>query len=284
MRGEADILAQVVGWAEPNETVRAAVMTSSRTQPGREADFLSDYDIEVFVANLEPFASDDEWLRPFGPIMVRWPRRPRATCHEDGITRLVHFTDGARIDFQILPVGSLKPEAYDDGYRVLIDKDGLTSALGEPTYTMYHVRKPTREEYEEVVHDFWWDATYVPKCLWRDELPFATHMHGTWLREKFLNAVIEWHIGLNHDWAVNPGVHGRWFKRYLDAETWADYEATFASADLEDRWRAFFALVALMRRLAKEVGEALGYPYPEEMDRELVDYFARVQFTPCPER
>lgn len=279
MRTEGEVLAQLRGWAEGNSLVRAVVLTSSRAVPGRETDFLSDYDVELYVKDLEPFARDDRWLDAFGSILVRWPYRPRATCGEGGITRLVLFGDGVRIDFQISDKTSIPHDAYDDGYEVLVGKDDLTAGLDPPTYSEHLVRKPSAEEYEALVHEFWWDATYVPKYLWRDELPFAASMLGQAVRDEFLRKVVEWYIGLKRGWSVNTGVRGRRFKRYLDAETWSEYASTFAGAGIEENWKAFFNAVALFRRLAREAGEGLGYEYPEELDREMTAYYLRIRNT-----
>ena len=177
MRTEEEVLKQFNMWAQKNNLVRAAVLTSSRVSPEREKDFLSDYDIELYVANLELFRKDDQWLNTFGPIMVRWPFRPRSTFSEEWITRLVLFKDGVRIDFQISDQKIIKLDAYEDGYKVLLDKDNLTAGLREPTFSKYFIRKPSREEYDTLVHEFWWNAIYVPKYLWRDELPHYDWFH-----------------------------------------------------------------------------------------------------------
>lgn len=280
MRTEEEVLTQFDNWARGNDLVRAAILTSSHADPECETDFLSDYDIELYVADLEPFRKDDEWLNAFGPIMARWPLRPRSTSGWEGwITRLVLFKDGVRIDFQISDRTVIDPDAYDDGYRVLIDKDNLTAHLNEPTFSKFAIRKPSREEYDTLVQEFWWNAAYVPKHLWRDELPCAASMLGQAVRDKYLRTVIEWFIGLRHDWSVNTGIRGRRFKRYLDAETWAQYTSTFAGADIEENWQAFFNAVALFRKLARIVGESLGYEYPLEVDKEMSDYYSRIRST-----
>ena len=215
MRSEEQVLSQFDAWARGNGLVRAAVLTSSRANPERETDFLSDYDIELYVSDLKPFRRDDEWLSAFGAVMVRWPFKPRSTCNEEGITRLVLFSDGVRIDFQISDRMEIPPDAYDDDYRVLIDKDGLTTGLDAPTHSEHLVKKPTREEYDTLVHEFWWNATYVPKYLWRDELPFAASMLNQAVRDEYLKTIIDWFIGLRHNWSVNTGVRGREFKRLV---------------------------------------------------------------------
>ena len=104
-------------------------------------------------------------------------------------------------------------------------------------------------------------------------------MLGQAVRDEYLRTVIEWTIGLEHNWQVNTGMHGRKFKQYLDDKTWAEYESTFCGASIEENWQAFRNAVALFRRLAKAVGERLGYEYPEQVDRDASAYYARIRST-----
>lgn len=277
MRTQKQILEQFDAWSRSNELVRAAILTSSRANPKRETDVLSDYDIEFYVTDIEPFRRSDTWLTHFGEVMVRWPFTPRSGAPWADITRLVIFSDAVRIDFQIHKVAAIAPDAFDDDYNVLIDKDGLLSQLIAPTHTKYLVKKPTRDQYETLVNEFWWNAHYVPKYLRRDELPFAASILAESVRNKYLHAVIEWFIGLHNDWSVNTGICGQKFKRYLDEQTWAEYESTFSRAGLEDQWQAFFSAVTLFRKLAKQVGKVLGYTYPEKIDRDMTEYYLWIQ-------
>ena len=117
----------------------------------------------------------------------------------------------------------------------------------------------------------------MSKYLWRDELPFAASMLGQSVRDKYLRTVIEWFIGLRNNWSVNTGVYGRKFKSYLDDRTWSEYTSTFTGADTEENWQAFFSAVALFRRLASTVGDELGYEYPVQLDREMIDYYSWIR-------
>jgi aminoglycoside 6-adenylyltransferase len=277
VRTENEVLTQFDRWARDNDLVRAAVLTGSRARPDEEIDSLSDYDVELYVGDLTSFQRDDRWLTVFGPIMARWPFRPRSTGDDGWITRLVLFKDGVRIDFQITDQKTIAPDAHDDGYKVLIDKDELTTGLVPPTYSENWVERPSEEEFDTLIHAFWWDATYVPKHLWRDQLPFAASMLGQAIRDEYLQTIIEWFIGLQHDWAVDTGMRGKHFKRYLDRELWREYTATFAGAGIEDNWQAFFNAVALFRKLARAVGENLGYSYPAQMDDEMTEYYWHIR-------
>ena len=272
MKTEKEVLIQFEDWAQANDLVRAAVLTSSRVKPGAVIDFLSDYDITLYVADLQPFRQNDDWLRAFGPILVRWPYKPRSPFDESWLTRLVLFKDGVRIDFQITDKTDLEPIAYRDGYRVLIDKDNLMAGLSEPTYLEHGVKVPSREEFETLTREFWWAAIYVPKHLWRDELPFAKYMLDKVMRYEYLEKVVAWFIGSQHGWSVNTGVHGKWFKTYLDEETWAELELTYTGPKIEENWEAFFRFIALFRRLATAVANELGYSYPVALDKEVTEY------------
>ena len=84
--------------------------------------------------------------------------------------------------------------------------------------------------------------------------------------------MIEWYIAVRHDRAVSTNKYGRFFKRYLDAGTWAELEATFADADIENNWQALFNTIDLFRKLAKYVADNLGYEYPDETDRKITAY------------
>lgn len=160
---------------------------------------------------------------------------------------------------------------------MLLDKDGLTTGLATPTYSAFRTRPPTEEEYEELTKHFWWNVTYVAKYLRRDELFFAKYMLDDGLHHKYLHTVISWHIGMNNEWNANPGAFGRWFKKYLSSEIWAEIELTFTGAGIEENWEATFKTIEVFRRLAAEVGDHLGYEYPADIDRRVTSYLTNIR-------
>ena len=263
-------------WADEQDSVVAMILTSSRANPSAITDIFSDYDIQLFVTDIEPYMND-EWLSYFGNIMIRWPLKPMSTFSKDWITRLVLFDNQVRIDFQITSKGLIETSAYDIGFKVLVDKQGLTKGLNEPTFSEYIIKKPTREEYEALVNGFFWDVIYIAKYLWRDEIYFAKYMFDSAIRFHHLCKIIEWYIGSQNNWAISTGQYGRFFKRYLDPETWAELESTFADAGVENNWVALFKLIGLFRRLAKYVAGNLGYEYPSELDARITEYCNRAE-------
>ena len=71
----------------------------SRANTGSRVDVFSDYDIELYVLDIQSFMND-EWLSFFARPMIRWPFKPMPTHRRDWITRLVIFENEVRIDFQ----------------------------------------------------------------------------------------------------------------------------------------------------------------------------------------
>jgi len=276
MQQERKVIEKLQNWANECDCVRAMVLTSSRVNPDSYTDIFSDYDIELYVKDLQLFMND-KWLSFFSEPIIRWPLKPMSTFDKDWITRLVIFENEVRIDFQITSKKSIDPSAYDSGYRVLIDKDGLTKDLNEPTFSEYKINKPDKEEYESLVNGFFWNATYVAKHLRRDEIYFAKNMLDSSLRFNHLTKMIEWYIASQHNWSISTNKYGRFFKRYLDSKTWAELEATFTDADIENNWQAFFNMIDLFRKLAKYVGNNLGYEYLYQIDQKITDYCKKVK-------
>lgn len=236
-----------------------------------KTDILSDYDIELFVDDLKPFMHDD-WLSVFGTIMIRWPLDPAPTDAGSGITLLVRYRNELRIDFQITDVHAIDFANFPRTHKVLLDKDGLSARFPKPTFKEYIIQKPSEKEFRILVNEFFWDALYVPKNLLRDELPYAKYMFDGVIRFNYFEKMIEWYIGMENDWSVSTDKHGRYFKHYLDAKMWKEYESTFAAADLEENWQAFFHMLSFFSKLAKIVAASLGYAYPQALETEIIAY------------
>lgn len=282
MNSTRDMAKEVVEWAKDNENVRVVNLYASRANPHATLDALSDYDIELFVEDLQPFREGEEWLNPFGEVMVREPY-DSSVWKDGGVGPMVMFKDGQRIDFNIRLRSVLEEEikAGDVGSwnKVLLDKDGITRNMTtlENSDAEYWTKQPTQAEYEELVHHFWWNITHVAKCLFRDQLFYAKYVLDGGLHHHYLRTVLSWHVGMRHHWEVNLGAYGRWLKDYHDSETWADVEATFAGADLEENWNAMFKIAEVFGKISSEVGGRLGYVYPVDLDQNVTNHLARIR-------
>ncbi len=165
----------------------------------------------------------------------------------------------------------------DVGYRVLLDKDGGTTQWQPPTYRAHIPAKPTEAEYRALIDEFWWDTTYVAKALRRGELVFAKFALDYDAKFVALCRLLEWRIQLDYDWSVKPGAYGRGLERLRPTDVWAELARTYVGIEPDENWDALFATVALFRRVAKDVGGALGHAYPEELDERMTAYLDGVR-------
>jgi aminoglycoside 6-adenylyltransferase len=280
---EKDVVDKLVAWGTAHPLIRAMILTSSRSRPDGPVDPLSDYDLILAVSDVRPFAFEDAWISEYGRPMVRWGDQGA----EHGLTtyfRGVVYQNYVRIDYSIWPVEVLERIAADPplpeldmGYRVLLDKDQRTAGWKQPTYQAYIPARPTEAEYQALVEEFWWGTTYVAKSLWRDELVFAKWVLDADLKLETMRRMLEWCIEIDHHWKVAPGLHGRGLKQLLPPDIWSEFASTYVSLDVEETWVALDRVIALFRKLAPDLGNALGYAYPQQVDDQVSAYLEAIR-------
>ena len=275
----------LMDWAEPRETVRAMLLTSTRTSPNARMDLFSDYDVILVVTDIHPFFADRAWLEDFGGVLVLYRDPIKLRYGVKSFAYITQYEDGLKIDFTLWPVEMVSrivaaphlPDDLDVGYTVLMDKDNLTAGLQPPTYKAHIPHPPTREEYETRIEVFFHEATYLAKHLWRGDLMAAKYNLDYAMKMVKLRQMLEWRMEIDHGWSVKPGAYGRGLQRYLTPETWLELESTYVGAGEEENWVAMFRTIDLYRRVAIEVGRHLGYDYPHELDRRVMEYLKKVQ-------
>lgn len=281
------LLNAIFYWARSNDDIRAMLLTSSLVNPAAPVDELSDLDIELVVKDLPAFLKDDSWLANFGKIIAVIVENEDAF---DGIhaMRMVFYEDYSKVDFKLFSVPNFLeevakpelPEDWDVGYKVLIDKDGLTANMLPASYKATLIKKPSNETFQLKMLDFWWDMIYVAKGLVRNELFYAKYVSEEVMRFNNLQVILEWYIGMQHDWKISTNKKGRLFKKCLSSGMWKKVEATFAGGDIADNWRALFAYADLGSEIGPAIAKQLGYQYPLELEQKIRDYLHKLKTTP----
>jgi aminoglycoside 6-adenylyltransferase len=286
---QKDILGKLIAWAEAQPSIRAMILTSTRARPDGLVDALSDHDVILAVTDVGEFTTSNAWMHGYGRPAAQWGDQHDLLGAET-FFRGVVYDDGAKIDYMIWPDSLLErvaeadplPTQLDAGYRVLIDKDHHTSRWPTPTYTAHIPPRPTAEEYRALVEEFWWSSTYVAKALWRGEVIFAKFALDHDAKHEAVRRMLEWRIELDHGWTLKPGAYGRGLERLLPPSIWNEFAATYVGANIEENWAALFATTDLFRKVATEVGNALGFEYPVEVDETITAHLEAVRGMPRP--
>jgi aminoglycoside 6-adenylyltransferase len=250
--------------------VRVVVVTSTRARAEGPPDELSDYDIILALEDIDRFDA----AAAYGTPAARWGDE-----HDvHGTTtffRGVVYADGVKVDWTLWPakVPGLVAEPgltdeLDVGYRVLLDKDRVAARWAQPTYRAYIPCRPTEAEYLSLVEEFWWSATYVATARAREEQFFLRFVLDVDMTHGVLRHMLEWLIETRRGWEWKPGAYGRGIERELPPDVAEELAAAYGS---------FEGTVAIFRRAAHEVGEALGYAYPEYADDAVSAYIDKLR-------
>jgi aminoglycoside 6-adenylyltransferase len=270
-----ELLARIVEWAETNANVIALIMTGSRAR-GDSAfvDEFSDFDLEIIAENAAELADNDEWLRSFGPIMVCLPLS-EGQAHP---TRLVFYEGGLKVDFSLCTRERLMAMVdrlnglYQRGYRVLVDKEGVTAGLPAATGAAPSKRLPSQQVFSATVNEFWFEAAHIPRYLLRNE-PWVVKIRD-WTMKELLLRMLEWHAVALSGRPLDVWHIGTHMKDWVDSQTWQELQAVFSRFDRDDSWRGLLAMTALFRRLARETASATGLEYLATVDENVSGYLA----------
>jgi aminoglycoside 6-adenylyltransferase len=252
------IEAAIADWAREQEDVQAAVVVGSRTRTDAPADRWSDLDVFLVVDQAEPFLEAESWVAEFGvPVLTFIEETPIGGARE----RRVLYAGGEDVDLPIVPVSELDrieraAPLLARGYRVLVDKIGVTSRLAEAAAGVEKTMPPGQHELTELASDFWYHALWSAKKLRRGEVFTAKSCLDGYLKLRLLT-LFEWHAG-----AVDPTAEvwheGRFLERWADPGALAALERAYAYYDLRDIARALWETIDLFQGLEEETARRLG--------------------------
>jgi len=270
----ADLVSRLMSWAETDDNIRAVIRTGSSSRGPDQADRFSDRDIEIIARDTAPLLADDGWIGHIGHVMVA----QYLANGDDPHTRLVFFEGGRKIDFTIAGRSRLDEmsetghlnDLYERGYRVLLDKDGLTAGLPAATGAAPRRPLPSAAAFEETVSEFWFEAAHMPTYLVRGELWVVKFRD--WTMKEMLLRMLEWHALATRGPETDTWYIGTKMHRWVEADTWREVQEVFARFDRADSWRGLVAMMVLFARLTHETAVALGLDYPVRSEQSVTAY------------
>ncbi|MBO4206518.1 aminoglycoside 6-adenylyltransferase [Micromonospora echinofusca] len=278
---QKQLLARIETWAAGRPDVVALVLTGSYARDHAPTDDLSDLDVEVVAEDFDDLLHDESWWRDLGDVWT-WQIVPAFAAATTQCYPMLHvaYAGAVKVDFTLvdrvritgMAADGALDRVYAPGYRVLLDREGLTRGLPAATGRPVAVGPMPADEFAEVVRSFWYEAPLVAKYLLRNE-PWEAKLRD-WTMKSLLLRMIEWHA-----WAlrghVADGYHrGRGLPEWADPQTWAEVQEVFGRLDADDSWRALHATMALFGRLGGETARTLRLWYPTRLDHTVRSYVA----------
>jgi aminoglycoside 6-adenylyltransferase len=270
---------QIRAWADARSDIRAVVMTGSTVRTDGSADSTSDLDIELFTTTPELYASTT-WTSEIRPVWVQLCFEPDDEL--DYRNRLTIFEGGQKVDFRVASIAAMErmvssgvlDEVYERGYRVLLDKDGITDGLRSPTPPAQAL--PSEAEYQAAIEEFWFEAWHIPKYAARDDLWVVKFRD--WTMKELLRRMLEWDAVARNP-ATDVWYIGTKMSRWTTPAQWSDLQETFGRFDAGDSLRALYATCSLFSEVARDVGDRLGFTYPSAVERSILGYISQLTAT-----
>ena len=271
----------ILAWAEQRDDLRAVVLVGSYARQDHPADTWADLDLILFTRDTSRYATPDGWPEALGGdqwVIVSFER-------SDGLPEyLILFDGGLKVDFAFYPLDEVQritaadpaPDWLQRGYRVLLDKDGMT--LPPAPFTAPVPPRPSAEAFRAVVHTFWYRVYHVGIALRRGDLWRAKLRDHA--QKAALLTMLEWHTRASRGWETDTWMEGRFLAEWTDPDTWAALHEVFGHFDAADSWRALWASVALFRRLATDTAGLLGFIYPAALDEQISGFVETLDDTP----
>lgn len=269
MKSYEEMKALIIKTAMEDERIRAVTMEGSNVTDGAVHDQYSDFDLTFFVTDVREFSKDTDYMSRFGDVLIL--QRPDDMLDDvydyesrEKYTLLTQYEDGNRIDLTFFDISHIDRQSeFDEPRTVLINKDAYPELKEIRSEAAFFIQKPSERDYLGACNEFRWLSNYVTKGLCRDELPYAKYMLDELMMNMFTR-MLNWKIGIEHDFSVTTGAYSKYLKKYLTGAEMKRYESVLSGADYSDIWEKLFNMYDYFADLARYVAQSLGFVFDEE--------------------
>ena len=270
MRNLDKELQKVIKFAEDNDNIRGLVLQGSYVNDNAPIDEFSDLDTLFYVKDVNEFIHDLSWKNYFGEVISEWGDKWEMQDGLAGYTRLTIYSDGFKMDFGFQTVELAKYANNMELYKVYLDKDNIIPNPEVTDERKFYVKKPTNEEFQGVLTDFFFDTSYVVKTIYRDEIFFNQYMMD--ILQKKVRELAIWYVGVKNDFLVNPGSVGRYMKKHLTEQEYELVKRCYSGSDKEETIKALFNCFEAVRYFGNYIALKLGYTYQQKHDEDMYNY------------
>ncbi|WP_234119371.1 aminoglycoside 6-adenylyltransferase [Clostridium hydrogenum] len=280
MRTKTEMMNLIMKKAIEDERIRAVTMNGSRANKNSVHDQYSDFDIVYFVTDIREFTKDKNWISYFGDILivqypVDWYSHPYDYCGHEAFAFLIQFTDGNRIDLNIVDIINIENEKDNNEPRiVLLNKDNYKELIPIATETAFFIKPPTKMEFYNTTNEFRWLSIYISKGLCREEFYYAKYTYDVLIMKMFMK-MLNWEIGIQHQFNVTTGSSNKYLKRFLSETEMKRLQNIFPNGEYEDIWNKLFLMYDYFSELESKVAIHFNFICDKNETKKVRDFLAK---------
>lgn len=283
MRSENEVINQVLDMAIATSSVRAVIRDN--LLPKRK--YLNNFDFFFVVDDIEKYEKDI-FKDCFGKRILlyrgdkNYPEMfPNTKAHlmvyEDGITLVINVCDKESFLSRFNKEQVNENVWMGDTFQKLLDKDNLLPEIErlEETQTIF-ADTPSEDEFLGTCNEFFWVLKTFAEYTLRKELPSAMFYLNIAVRD-LLNKMLRWHIYLQQGTPVDMGILDSNMEKFLENELFDLYKKTYPTADYDEIWKAYDAVVELWHIVSFSIAEHCGFSYPEETEKNMLAFISTLR-------
>ncbi|MFD1466255.1 aminoglycoside 6-adenylyltransferase [Lapidilactobacillus mulanensis] len=243
-----------------NDDLRVFGMNGSRTNAHIAEDNFKDYDVVFFTDNVAKYQKETTFLHEFGaPMLITTPGHDGLYAPEeqdvDGrYVYLVLYQSGLRIDWQFRPLKQLTGYLTEDTLtRIVSDKDGRVTEAVNPSDRKYWLRRPTPQEFQSAIKEFWWQFCNTLKATIRQET-FLAQFYLNLTRTELIR-LLTWHVASTHGFDRSYGKEFQQTQAYLDAKTQREIWTSFDTSSIRNIYAALKSMAQLEKKYTQLVAD-----------------------------
>lgn len=265
---------RIAQWAATQPEIRLILVVGSRARKSPPAEEWADLDLHLFCSSFDRLIAEMGWLQSIGEVWT-WLSD---LLDEEVPQRLVLFEGGHKVDFAFYLLQAVErivaaqqlDDMYQRGFYSLLDKDAWSAQLPSVPFTGARHAKPSEEQFQRVVHAFWYGAVYVAKQIRRGNLWVAKYRD--WTMKTGLLQMMEWHAWAVHGWEFDTFHDGHFLNHWTDPQTVTALEGVFGRFDPIESWQALFNTLALFRRLTSQTALLWKFEEATVLDQQVTFY------------
>lgn len=257
------------------ENIRLMLMTGSRVNPLASRDRYEDYDIIYGAKDPKALLEDPSFLEDLDPIFIYSENYKPYNKAKESVNFKVLTSWQTKVDIEIIPLEDLDRVLTNNTLLSLVmDKDNLIKKLPLASDISYRVMRPTKNEFEMAVYEFFAGVLDLLPYLYRKS--YIGSIQEKRKLEDGINKMLAWDLAYKGDFKVNFGKNYKDLENYMDDGQLEALYKTMDYRDIDTMWEALFTSMSFFRSLGLGLGQRLNYAYPKKMDVAITSYVREV--------
>lgn len=259
-----EIKKRLIECAKADDNIRSIIAIGSSTRNMMKADEYSDLDLFIITEDVDVWYSG-EYPAKLGEVSISFIEPTLG----GGKERRCIFDEDKDVDMIIMTPAQFEEAlktgvcswVMNRGYTILYDINSYEAAV--KTYVKSDISHPemSKEEFDNIIHDFYFHNIWANKKLKRGELWSAKMCVDAYLKSHLLKMIELYCYEIKgkdvwHD--------GRFLDRWASGSITDELKKCFAHYDEMDVKEALLATHGLFERITREIASKKGYEYPEK--------------------